>query len=78
MSADCAENPVVRALPKLRAAFPELTLAADVCLCPYTSHGHCGLLSESGAIDHEPSVKRIAEVALAYAKAGNKFLRIKG
>lgn len=69
-SADSPSNPVVRALPRLRAAFPELLVACDVCLCPYTSHGHCGLLTPSGAIDHAPSTKRIAEVALAYAKAG--------
>ncbi|CAK1599328.1 unnamed protein product [Parnassius mnemosyne] len=69
-NADSPQNPVIKALPKLRAALPNLVLAADVCLCPYTSHGHCGLLTPNGAIDHAESVKRIAEVALAYAKAG--------
>ncbi|KPI95375.1 Delta-aminolevulinic acid dehydratase [Papilio xuthus] len=69
-NADSPQNPVVKALPKLRAALPQLLLAADVCLCPYTSHGHCGILTDKGAIDHADSVKRIAEVALAYAKAG--------
>ncbi|XP_068628502.1 delta-aminolevulinic acid dehydratase isoform X1 [Battus philenor] len=69
-NADSSQNPVIKALPKLRAALPQLVLAADVCLCPYTSHGHCGLLSDNGAIDHAKSVKRITEVALAYAKAG--------
>lgn len=73
-SADAAENPVIKALPKIKAAFPELTIACDVCLCPYTSHGHCGVLTETGAIDHAASVKRIAEVALAYAKAGKLSL----
>lgn len=68
--ADSVKNPVVRALPKLREAFPELVIVCDVCLCPYTSHGHCGLLTADGCIDHEASVKRIAEVALVYAKAG--------
>ncbi|XP_034823991.1 delta-aminolevulinic acid dehydratase [Maniola hyperantus] len=69
-SADSPNNPVVKALPALKAAFPGLTIACDVCLCPYTSHGHCGVLGDTGSIDHAPSVKRIAEVALAYAKAG--------
>ncbi|XP_063633467.1 delta-aminolevulinic acid dehydratase [Cydia splendana] len=69
-SADSPSNPVVKALPILRATFPSLLIATDVCLCPYTSHGHCGVLTETGAIDHAASVKRIAEVALAYAKAG--------
>ncbi|XP_049887997.1 delta-aminolevulinic acid dehydratase isoform X2 [Pectinophora gossypiella] len=69
-SADDVSNPVIKALPKLRDAFPQLLIACDVCLCPYTSHGHCGVLTNTGAIDHAASVKRIAEVALAYAKAG--------
>ncbi|XP_022113040.2 delta-aminolevulinic acid dehydratase [Pieris rapae] len=68
-SADCLENPVIKALPKIKEALPNLVIACDVCLCPYTSHGHCGILT-NGAIDHPESVKRIAEVALAYAKAG--------
>uniref|UniRef100_A0A182NC96 Delta-aminolevulinic acid dehydratase n=1 Tax=Anopheles dirus TaxID=7168 RepID=A0A182NC96_9DIPT len=68
--ADCATNPVIRALPRLRAAFPDLLIACDVCLCPYTDHGHCGVLTADGIIDNEPSIKRIAEIALAYATAG--------
>ncbi|KOB66452.1 Delta-aminolevulinic acid dehydratase [Operophtera brumata] len=54
-NADSADNPVIKALPVLRAAYPDLLIACDVCLCPYTSHGHCGLLTESGSIDHAPS-----------------------
>ncbi|KAJ0180894.1 hypothetical protein K1T71_002979 [Dendrolimus kikuchii] len=69
-NADSTDNPVIKALPKLRSTFPDLVIAADVCLCPYTSHGHCGVLNASGSIDHAASVKRIAEVALAYASAG--------
>lgn len=73
-NADSPENPVIKALPKLRAALPQLLIACDVCLCPYTSHGHCGLLTANGAIDHAASVRRIAEVALAYAKAGAQIV----
>ena len=39
-------NPVMEAVKNIRAKFPDLTIACDVCLCPYTSHGHCGLLRE--------------------------------
>ena len=42
----------------------------DVCLCEYTSHGHCGILNDDGSLKPEPSVKRIAAVAVNYAKAG--------
>lgn len=58
------------AIKLLRQAFPKLLIAADVCLCEYTSHGHCGILSPDGLIDNTLSVARIAEVALNYAKAG--------
>jgi len=42
----------------------------DVCLCEYTSHGHCGILREDGTLDNTQSVDRISDVALAYATAG--------
>ena len=68
--ADDPEGPVILAIKKLRVLFPELFIATDVCLCEYTSHGHCGLLHEDGTINAPPSAERIAEVALAYARAG--------
>lgn len=45
-------------------------IACDVCLCAYTDHGHCGILQRDGVLDNPLSIKRIAEVALSYAKAG--------
>ncbi|CAL1569599.1 unnamed protein product [Knipowitschia caucasica] len=68
--ADAADTPVVLAVRKIRAMFPELLVACDVCLCPYTSHGHCGILNEDGALNNDASCLRLAEVALAYAQAG--------
>ncbi|KAH0827407.1 hypothetical protein J3R83DRAFT_4063 [Lanmaoa asiatica] len=68
--ADDPEGPVIQAIQKIRTLFPELYIACDVCLCEYTSHGHCGLLHPDGTIHTEPSVTRIAEVALNYARAG--------
>ncbi|KAK2120180.1 hypothetical protein P7K49_001566 [Saguinus oedipus] len=69
-AADSEESPAIEAIRLLRKTFPNLLVACDVCLCPYTSHGHCGLLSENGAFRAEESRQRLAEVALAYAKAG--------
>ena len=66
--ADDPEGPVILAIKLLRKEFPDLLVACDVCLCEYTDHGHCGLLNEDGTIQTAPSVKRIAEVALSYAK----------
>ncbi|XP_064165316.1 delta-aminolevulinic acid dehydratase isoform X1 [Anguilla rostrata] len=68
--ADRDDTPAVLAVKKLRSCFPDLLLACDVCLCPYTSHGHCGILSDDGTLDNAASCMRLAEVALAYAQAG--------
>ncbi|ETW86194.1 hypothetical protein HETIRDRAFT_380498 [Heterobasidion irregulare TC 32-1] len=68
--ADDPAGPVILAIRKLRTLFPDLYIATDVCLCEYTSHGHCGVLHADGTINSEPSAERVAEVALAYAKAG--------
>jgi porphobilinogen synthase len=68
--ADDPEGPVIQAIRKLRTLYPSLYIACDVCLCEYTSHGHCGVLHDDGSINTEPSVARIADVALAYARAG--------
>lgn len=69
-SADSVENPVIRALPLLRKEFPDLVLATDVCLCPYTDHGHCGIFDESNQMDNLLSIERLAQISLAYALAG--------
>lgn len=68
--ADTDDTPAVLAVKKIRSLFPDLVLACDVCLCPYTSHGHCGILREDGTLDNGASCLRLAEVALAYAQAG--------
>jgi len=48
---------------------PEAVVITDVCLCEYTSHGHCGIV-EQGVIDNDQTVKRLAEIALSHARAG--------
>ncbi|XP_045466351.1 delta-aminolevulinic acid dehydratase [Harmonia axyridis] len=68
--ASTEKNPVIKAVSKLKTWFPSLTIACDVCLCAYTSHGHCGVLDKNGFIKNDDSIKRLAEVALAYAEAG--------
>lgn len=69
-AADAPGNPVMKALPILRKEFPGIILATDVCLCPYASHGHCGILREDGTLDNAASTQRIAAIALAYAQQG--------
>lgn len=71
-NASSPQNPVIRALPKLRQWYPELTIACDVCICPYSFHGHCGILNQDGSINNSASIDRISDIALSYAKAGLK------
>lgn len=74
--ADSENNSVIRAIPKLKEWFPQLLIACDVCLCAYTYHGHCGVFNQTkcpsidSCLNREKSVERIAQVALAFAKAG--------
>jgi porphobilinogen synthase len=60
---------VQRALRELRAGFPDLVLATDVCLCEYTSHGHCGVV-RGDEIDNDASLELLARTAVSHAEAG--------
>ena len=58
------------ALRKVKQEFPELCLISDVALDPFTSHGHDGLIDESGRVANDTTVERLVEVALIQAEAG--------
>ncbi|HEY5058050.1 MAG TPA: porphobilinogen synthase [Gaiellaceae bacterium] len=60
---------VQRALRALRPRFPELVLLTDVCLCEYTSHGHCGVLVD-GEIANDASLEVLARTAVSHVEAG--------
>ncbi len=63
------EGVVQLAIRALKEAHPELLVLADVCLCEYTDHGHCGLLRD-GAVDNDASVELLARSAVSLARAG--------
>jgi porphobilinogen synthase len=69
-AADDPNGPVIKAIQIIRRQFPDLYVVADVCLCEYTDHGHCGILNKDGSINNQASVDRITDIALAYAQAG--------
>jgi porphobilinogen synthase len=69
-AADDPEGPVIQAIRLLRRRFRDLFIVVDVCLCEYTSHGHCGILRDDGSLNNQLSVERISDVAMAYAEAG--------
>jgi len=60
---------VQQALRALRPRFPELLLITDVCLCEYTSHGHCGVIRD-GEVDNDASVELLARTASSHVEAG--------
>jgi porphobilinogen synthase len=64
---------VQEALRRMRKEFPEAILFTDVCLCEYTSHGHCGVV-KNGIIANDESVELIARTALTHAQAGADFI----
>jgi porphobilinogen synthase len=68
-----AQGPVPRAIRTIKQQNPDLLVIADVCLCEYTDHGHCGALSPepgSGEVLNDPTLKLLARAAIAYAEAG--------
>jgi porphobilinogen synthase len=62
-------GPVAETLRMLKAAKLPLALAADVCLCEYTTHGHCGVL-DGDHIDNDATLPLLAEAAITYAESG--------
>jgi porphobilinogen synthase len=60
---------VQRALRALDARFPELVLMTDVCLCEYTSHGHCGVIVD-GEVHNDQSLEVLARTAVSHVEAG--------
>ncbi len=58
------------AIRALKENVPQLTVIADVCLCEYTSHGHCGIVRTDGRVDNDLSLELLAKTALSYAEAG--------
>ena len=60
---------VQRALRSLRERYPDLVLATDVCLCEYTSHGHCGVI-ENGEVANDATLELLARTAVSHVEAG--------
>ena len=60
---------IQRALRELRPRFPELVLLTDVCLCEYTSHGHCGVL-QGNEVDNDATLDLLTRTAVSHVEAG--------
>src|SRR3954470_615696 len=64
------EGVVQLAVRAIREAYPELLVFTDVCLCSYTTSGHCGVVRADGVIDNDVTVELLAKTAISHAAAG--------
>jgi porphobilinogen synthase len=64
------EGVVQLAVRAIKEAHPELVVITDVCLCEYTSHGHCGVVRDDGRVDNDVTLELLAKTAISHAAAG--------
>jgi porphobilinogen synthase len=64
------EGIVQMAVRALKEAHPDLLVITDVCLCEYTSHGHCGVVREDGEVDNDVTLELLARTAISHVEAG--------
>lgn len=63
------ESVVPTAVRAIKAKFPDLVIFTDICVCEYTSHGHCGILS-NGEVQNDPSLELLAKMSICHAESG--------
>jgi porphobilinogen synthase len=75
-SASYDENSiVVSAVRRIKKEFPRLSVMTDVCLCAYTTHGHCGVLAKNKkSLDHKATLEALSKMALTHARAGADYV----
>ncbi|MHB1661971.1 MAG: porphobilinogen synthase [bacterium] len=66
-----SDNGIIQtALKSIKDEYPELLVITDVCLCDYTSHGHCGIVDENGYVKNDETLEYLAKISVSYAKSG--------
>ncbi|WP_300278427.1 porphobilinogen synthase [Peptacetobacter sp.] len=66
-----SDNGIVqKAVRKIKEIAPEMNVITDVCMCQYTSHGHCGILTDKGYVDNDITLEYLSKIAVSHAKAG--------
>lgn len=63
-------NPVLEVIRRLKKECPDLLIAVDICLCPFTQSGHCGVFAPNGELDNERSIQLLAKMAGKMALEG--------
>ena len=64
------EGAVQRAIRKIKEINLQMSVICDVCMCEYTSHGHCGILTDSGYVHNDKTLDYLGKISLSYAEAG--------
>lgn len=64
---------IQQAVRLVRAHYPDLVISTDVCMCEYTSHGHCGII-KGETVDNDSTLELLAKIAVSHAKAGADIL----
>ena len=64
------EGSLQRGIRKIKEINPNMNVICDVCMCEYTSHGHCGILTETGYVDNDKTLEYLAKISLSYVKSG--------
>lgn len=70
----CDHGAVQEACRIIRAQAPEMYVITDVCMCEYTSHGHCGKVSATGYVENDPTLELLAKEAVSHARAGAQMV----
>lgn len=73
-SAYAEEGIVQRAIRAIKRSHPELLVITDVCLCEYTSHGHCGVVSPDGQVQNDATLDLLQRTAVSHAQAGAEIV----
>lgn len=69
-SAYAEDGIIQKAIRIIKDVCPTMYVIADVCMCEYTDHGHCGILTAEGEVDNDETLPYLSKIALSYAKAG--------
>lgn len=61
---------IQRAIKKIKSIDSTINVITDVCMCEYTSHGHCGILTNGGYVDNDKTIEKLGQIAVSHVKAG--------
>lgn len=61
---------IQKAIRRIKDIHPDIYIITDVCMCEYTSHGHCGILDHNGYVDNDETIKYLSKIAISHVEAG--------